>query len=257
MANRTLVRQPTPEEEELEAKRQALAALQDVLAQKELEYATLLAELTHFQWVYYHQVGYLYVELDELEAQIAELRAKERPSPDLEEEAQRARAKADESGRSTFEPVKEPAAPPSDRLKALFRQVAKAVHPDLALDPEEKARRTRLMAAANDAYARGDEAALERILNEWSASPEGVRGDTVAAELVRVIRQIAQVRRRITEVDQAFEATCQTPLYELKGRVEAARQDGRDLLTELADSLHGRIDTTRKALQSLQSARAS
>jgi len=53
-----------------------------------------------------------------------------------------------------------------DGLKKMFRNVAKALHPDLAADQDEPARdrRQSLMAEANRAYAERDEARLQLIL---------------------------------------------------------------------------------------------
>ncbi|MGQ9555648.1 MAG: exonuclease domain-containing protein [Anaerolineae bacterium] len=59
-------------------------------------------------------------------------------------------------------------------LKALYREVAKLVHPDLATDQVERERRTRVMAEANAAYERGDVETLRRILREWKPRPEVV-----------------------------------------------------------------------------------
>ena len=51
---------------------------------------------------------------------------------------------------------------------------------------------TQLMTEANAAYERGDAETLRRILEEYESSPESVKGVGVAADLVRVIRQIKQ-----------------------------------------------------------------
>ena len=56
-------------------------------------------------------------------------------------------------------------APPDAR--ALYRQLAKAVHPDFARDRDEYALRTRLMTAANAAFERGDASELQELLDEW------------------------------------------------------------------------------------------
>lgn len=58
------------------------------------------------------------------------------------------------------------------------------------------------MAQANRAYEQADEAMLRAILQEYEASPEGVLGDGTAAELVRIIRKIAQVKRRLSDIDR-------------------------------------------------------
>ena len=73
--NKDLTRRQTPEERELENKRAQLTILEAELAQHELDLTTLKAELTIFETRYLCEVGVLYAELDEIEAQIAEAQA--------------------------------------------------------------------------------------------------------------------------------------------------------------------------------------
>ena len=74
-----LTRKQTPEEPELESKRVRLAALEAELVQRELDLTTLKAELTTIEARYLYEVGTLYAELDEIEAQIAEALARLNP----------------------------------------------------------------------------------------------------------------------------------------------------------------------------------
>ena len=60
------------------------------------------------------------------------------------------------------------------------------------------------MAGVNEAYQRQDAEALRVLLTDWDSSPESVPGIGIASDLVRVIRQIAQVLRRIQSIDQEF-----------------------------------------------------
>ena len=64
----------------------------------------------------------------------------------------------------------------SDAVRKLFRDVARAIHPDLAPDEDARTRRHAIMAAANQAYALGDADQLRRILEGWAQSPEQVSG---------------------------------------------------------------------------------
>ena len=91
---------------------------------------------------------------------------------------------------------------PSESLKNRYREVAKAVHPDLATDDDERARRHRFMVDANEAYNDGDQSRLEAILHAWhAASPEAVKGDGVGAELIRTIRKLAQISERLIAIE--------------------------------------------------------
>ena len=74
-----IIRSQTPEERELEKKKAELAALEIELIQREIDLATLRAELTDFESRYLRTVGVLYAELDDIEAQIAEAQARRNP----------------------------------------------------------------------------------------------------------------------------------------------------------------------------------
>ena len=63
----------TPEEEELKHKLEELALLEAELAEKELELATLTAELQALDSRYLRVVGRRFAQLDQLNAEIAEL----------------------------------------------------------------------------------------------------------------------------------------------------------------------------------------
>ncbi len=95
---------PKPEEEELRLKKQELQALENRLIELELELANLRGELTAFETLYFKTVGVRYAELDEIEAQIAELLAHREPgNPKAQETARQARARAEESRTGTTE----------------------------------------------------------------------------------------------------------------------------------------------------------
>jgi hypothetical protein len=249
--NRLPVKIGTPEERELEAKLAELSRLQAVLVDRELELATLEAELAAFERLYLSRLGSRYATLDELEAQIAE-RDAARPHAGEAERARaaEARTRAEESARATADAAdiaEQP--PPSKELKDLFREVAKAVHPDLAATDAERAERERLMAAANEAYRARDVARLQQILAEWRDSPDAVPGEDVASRLIRTIRNIARVISRIQELDQSIEAIRTSDMLVLKARIEAAAASGQNLWAVLERDLDGAIAALRQRLQ--------
>jgi len=90
------------------------------------------------------------------------------------------------------------------------------------------------MADGNRAYEEGDEAKLRAILAEWESNPESVRGEGTAAELVRVIRKIAQVEKRLRVIETEIAHLDESDPYQLKTKVEAAENEDRDLLAEMA-----------------------
>ena len=144
-----------------------------------------------------------------------------------------------------------PSAPgfePTEELKALYRQAAKELHPDLTTDEEERARRQRAMAELNRAYEECDAERIRQILDQWRSSPEHVRGDDTAAQLVRVIREIAQVRKRLDAIKAEAEELARGELYRLKKQVEEATTRGQDVLAQIVKQLDDQIEQTKARL---------
>ena len=73
-------------------------------------------------------------------------------------------------------------------------------------------------------------------------------GDGPGAELVRVIRKIAQVEKRLKTIAAEMDQLGQGQLFKLKQQVEEAQANGRDLLKELAERLDREIDQAREEL---------
>jgi hypothetical protein len=245
-------RQLSPEEEELQRKQAQLIACEAELSERELERATLQAELAALEKKYLEVVGRKYAELDKIEAKIAEVSARQNPKNQAaKERAEAARKQAEESAKSVGEreeQTKGKRAGQSESLRTLYRQAAKLLHPDLTLDPNEKAIRQRLMAEVNQAYAEGDEERIRRILREWQASPESVQGDGPGVELVRVIRKIAQVQSRLQTIATEMNQLRGNELFQLKTKIQESKVQGRDLLAEMARQLDGQIAEARERL---------
>jgi hypothetical protein len=246
-----ITRTQTPEERELDRKLYELSELETELAQRELDLATLQAELHTFEARYIRIVGVCYAELDEIEAQIAEAEARLKPKDNkIQEEAAQARDQAQASAQAAgiAQEPREEKFSPSESLKKLYREVAKCIHPDLATDEKERSRRQQLMTDANRAYEEGNAAKLRAILAEWESSPESVEGEGTAAELVRVIRKIAQVEKRLRVIETEITQLEESDLYQLKTKVEAAENEGRDLLDEMASRVKEEIASASERL---------
>jgi hypothetical protein len=254
MGKNELKTQETPEERELAKKRSELAALEIRLAEDELNLATEQAELRDFESLYLRTVGSKYAELDQIEATIAERLAALHPKdPRTVAAAREAKARAEESAGAVGQNNERPTSPggfkPSDQLRDLYRKVAKALHPDLATDPDEIKRRQRFMAQANQAYKDGDEARLRQILREWESAPESVKGDGPGAELVRTIRKIARVEERLAQIEIEIKELEETDLFRLRAKASAVQEDGRDLLAKMASELESKIAEARERLR--------
>ncbi|MGA8034797.1 MAG: J domain-containing protein [Candidatus Acidiferrales bacterium] len=241
-----------PEERELALKLQEQAVIEAELAERELKAEHLRAELGAFERQYLHHVGSLYAELDDLKAQIAARKAADAPSDESARTvAAEARARAEETKATAGE--KGTVAPrgfeTTPEMKRLYREVAKRVHPDLASETADRARRQVLMAEVNEAYESGDESKLTKILTGYECSPDAVKGDGAGADLIRVIRRISQARARVVEIDVEMEALVRSDLFRLKSRLDEAQSLGRDVLTEMAGKVSEQIARAKSHLE--------
>lgn len=248
-----------PEETELLRKRDEQAMLEIELAERELRATNLRAELGAFERRFLHHVGARYAELDECKARLAEQLAAEQPQNErMQKAAKEARTRASETQSGAGEKTEqEPHAfKASPEMKRLYRDVAKRIHPDLTSDREDRTNRQQLMARANEAYERGDESGLAKLLNEYESSPEAFHGEGPGAELIRVIRRISQVRGRLAEIEAESQALLRSDLYQLRLRVEEAMQDGRDVLKEMMAKADDQIAQAKRRLGENTSAKS-
>lgn len=241
-----------PEEQELIRLEAEQAALEEQVTTAELTLETGKTEIAQFQHRYHQTVGRLYAQLDELDALIARVRAGLSPD-DAAAQAhaqaaeQQAKASAEEAGLIEAQPAPPPVITPE--LKLAFRQAAKLMHPDRATNEPERLRRTELMAQVNLAYERGDQQAIEKLVKEYGQDPEAITGGDVASRIVKAIRRIAQLRRRMGEVQQQMDAMQQTEIFHLKQTIEETEAMGGAPLGDLAKQLMQELSERRIQLE--------
>ncbi|WP_119072324.1 hypothetical protein [Aggregatilinea lenta] len=124
---------------------------------------------------------------------------------------------------------------PDRMLKRLYRALARRFHPDLSTDPDERERRTRLMAEINAAYAARDLNALHLL----SEQPSGATPDVpLAALALRQLKQIVlQLEARLMTLRRQRSELLNGDLMWLSIQAKLARREGRDLLREMAVQL--------------------
>lgn len=231
----------SPEEVELEKKRAELQVLKERCSALESAYATLKSDIRTFEHQYEGALGGRIAILEDLEWQLNGLLDGSDP---VEPVASNASNDAFAYFHHRTDLLDDDVdgdpdshSPPSN-LKSLYRAVAKAIHPDLAPDEEQRLQRQELMAIANHAYEVGDRKVLEDIFYEWEdKGPEPVSELDVALELVRVIREIARMQQNIHALGRQIEELQATDIYNFKMRVDESVADGLDLLAEMAAAL--------------------
>jgi hypothetical protein len=247
----------TPEEIELEKKRAELAGLKERCAARESVFSSLKSEIRMFEQVYETILGGRIALLEDLEWQLNGLLD---DGDDAETVASPASSDAfayfhhrtdllDDEADVDSDPDSK--SPPTN-LKLLYRAVAKAIHPDLAPDEDQRLRRQELMAIANHAYEVGDRKTLEDIFFDWNQGPEPVSELDIALELVRIIREIARMQQNIHALGCQIEELKATDIYNFKLRVDDSLADGIDLLAEMAAALDLDIIKARNRLAVLR-----
>jgi hypothetical protein len=242
----SLVRSRPAEDGDSQVLRARVSELEALLADHVAELARVKSGLTAFKATYRERVGWLHEELDELERAIAEA--------ELDELSKRLHDEPQASEHSVH--ASQPEAPSryaSDAVRRLFRDVAKAIHPDLAMDELARDRRHTLMIEANRAYAVGDEERLRWILRSWERSPETVEASDGNETRLRLTRRVAQLEEQLALVTGDLAALKESPMWRLKAMVDDAAANGKDLVREMTDRLKVDIMVARNRLDAMQS----
>jgi hypothetical protein len=243
----------TPEEIELAKKQRVLERLKDRLADREEEMVDLRGELEQFEARYKMEVGRLYADLDEIDAQIAEEEYKLVPDDEeIKKKAEELRRRAEESAADSEEACSFKFNPTPEAKKA-YHNLARIIHPDLALDPKEKEKRHGLMAKLNEAYSAGDQKQLNKLVEDFKNSPDIVKGVSVGDDLVRAIRQIAQIKARLRELREEKLKAELSELFVLREKVNAEFAEGRDLLKHMGERTKTAIQKSERRLANLKS----
>ena len=224
--------------------RSRVAELEATFGERRRHVARVKSDLGAFDIDYRKRVGTLHEQLDKLEAAIAEAELGEisrRLGPDARPSKQSSAAAKLEAPRLT-----------SDAVRRLFRDVAKAVHPDLAADDATRNRRHALMIEANRAYASGDEEQLRIILHAWERSPEAVVGSDPEAMRLRLVRRIGQIEEEIEMLAGDLAELHDSPLGKLKAMVDEAAAQGKDLVRDMIGRLKRDILVATNRLDALR-----
>lgn len=245
-----IILQQTPDAAALLEKRKQLATVRVTLAECESDLAQFRAQLKAFESQYFRQVGVLYVELDDIEARIAEREVDLYDSDSARRRAEESRQRAQETHDAAFghnQEAEEFDPPPS--LKTLFRDVAKRIHPDFARDAAEGKHFTLLMARANQAYRRGDIETLQRLLDDHREIHASIAGEGTVAELQRITRQIQHAQRDIATLDAEQDTLLASEIGQMYQEAETTVGSGRNFLEELAASLREQIADARRRFE--------
>jgi uncharacterized coiled-coil protein SlyX len=249
-----IVRGGPPPDTELDGLRARVAELEGTLTERDAELTRLQTELAAFRIHYRQHVGRLHEQVDELERAIDEAeRAVTGPAPEEAPEEASAPAEPAEGSQPAEAPPRDPLPRfTSDAVRTLFRDVARAIHPDLAADDPARDRRHTLMVEANRAYELGDAERLRAILEGWQRSPDAVQGRDLAAMRQRLERRITQLEDQLAACASELAALQDTSLWKLKAMVDAAAAGGKDLVADMVRRLQRDILVAQNRLDAIR-----
>ena len=262
--------QKLPEEIELEQKRSELESLSAQHAAALSALRQVRDEISRFERLYDRTLGQRIAQLEGIEAEISRLtgygdrESQPRQSSSASgagafsggASAASERERDNYGSRGATHPGEGEGRSKVQDIKALYREVAKAIHPDLARAGSGEVDRHELMSQANRAYAQQDRRTLQDILRKWKRSPDTVNGNDIAAELVRVIRQIAQLRQEIRDANAKTEELRGSYVCRFKLRVDSDLARGTDLFAEMVAAADLNIARALARLARLQGERA-
>lgn len=259
----------TRDEVEIERLMTTIQAKYDQITEMTLAFEDLKLEIRHFEREYNAHVGQFYVELDKADLETKEYRLRLRLMregvSDAEVEmrveacfrAERQRLEEYEQETDKAEEDSEPTQPKNvlpkeqvKQLRKLYLKLAKTHHPDKASRVEEQNKRKQLMTLINRAYEDQDLQTLERMHVAEIAEDAGME-ETPRERKQRLMQEINRLMRVIGELRLELNQTKSSRIYQLKQEVETAREEGIDLLAELAKGLQRKINASRRKLADL------
>ncbi|GHH38659.1 J domain-containing protein [Streptomyces candidus] len=235
----------------------AVGAAEQALIEFEIAVDTFRIEVENFSRLHHQKLGPMYARLDELDAQIAEAKARQTGDPEDVARAQEARALVmpmpgveelfhdwmDSDGLSpeaaamlTEQPVRPPErVRPSEEARKLYRDLVRKAHPDLAREDKERNRREEFITRVNAAYSRGDEKLLRELSDEWAAGPVPETRLSESEELYARLEWLSRRKELLTIVARDLEESA------IGSMLRMAPEDPDQLLDEIAGQLLAQV----------------
>ncbi|HIJ80533.1 MAG TPA: hypothetical protein HPP76_02360 [Desulfuromonadales bacterium] len=251
MSNTTAQRPHSVEEIRLRRKYLELARIREELKTREQSFHALSSEIRMFEREYQDILGNRIEVLRDIEWQLEGFLGGCLSRPRAVPEYQDTPSAGIRHTTSLLDDVTEQGESPGFTIRALFRNVAKAFHPDYAADDNDQRRRQELMIIANEAYKSGNHHLLATLLSERDRKHDSATTGNLRMELMLINRQITAASQAIINYDSMMTDLKLTEIFLFKQRVDRAMVDGIDLLSEMAARVDADIERARRQLARL------
>lgn len=228
------------------------ASLEDVvagaeadLAQAQIDLEHTRAQLDHLTRQQHSHLGPLYDRLDQLDLDIAGLRATITGNPEDLRRLQELYGTAEQPSDPLTDPLPEPLPAidpeyastlrftepettpveemsPAKVAQRMYRELARRAHPDLVQDPVEKEQRGAFIARVNDAYRRQDLYELQRLAEEWAVLSNTGPTDTAVRQMW-LRQRLIWLKARMAESRVERETLLSSPIGQMLLEVGAAQ----------------------------------
>jgi len=248
-----------------------VAGAETELAQAQIELEHTRAQLDHLTRQQHGQLGPLYDQLDQLDLDIAALRATITGDPEDLRRLQELYGTAEQAADPLTDPLPQPPAPvidpeytnslrftepeaapaeeisPAKVAQRIYRELARRAHPDLVQDPVEKERRGAFIARVNDAYRRQDLYELQRLSEEWTVLSNNAGPSDPTVRQLWLRQRLIWLKARIAEARVERETLLSSPIGQVLAEVGAAL-----VLEVLSTRLWEQINTKEQELNLLR-----
>ncbi|HTJ70023.1 MAG TPA: hypothetical protein VL551_20980 [Actinospica sp.] len=247
-----------------------VAGAEAELAQAQIDLEHTRAQLDHLTRQQHSQLGPLYDQLDQLDLDIAGLRATITGDPEDLRRLQQLYGTPEPAADPLTDPLPEPvpaidpeyasslrftepveapaeeAPSPAKVAQRIYRELARRAHPDLVQDPVEKERRSAFIARVNDAYRRQDLYELQRLAEEWTVLNNAGPSDPTVRQLW-LRQRLIWLKARIAESRVERETLLSSPIGQVLLEVGAAL-----VLEVLGSRLYEQINMKEQQLNLLR-----
>lgn len=239
----------TPEEAELEIKKNELKILKVKLSRHEECLRKLKCEMDKFEDKFTREIGIKFVKLDELDKKLGEFKKNQNNSNNYYYKSY---------GSNNYETVNneveknesifERSGENKKNLKNLYRKIVKQIHPDKVLDENEKSLRNELMAELNQAYAENNKEKMKKLFSEWKSRSNNMNCKGTDLELVKVIREINEINERIYKICMEFKELKNSDIFSFKMEIDYLNSLGIDGFHDICVQLDREIIKKEKQL---------